>query len=140
MNNLFFSIPLSTIIVSSILLLNNMIIKKITLDKCDGNIKYCKNNKIEVAIDVHERQFFIINSICLGILILLPFIKNKTYNMSLFVSFIILMIINFYKEWSNVDEVKLLGVLFFYLIIFLLLIGLNDYGIKKLNDIKLFNF
>mgnify|MGYP003389034906 CR=1 FL=1 len=120
MNNLFFSIPLSTIIVSSILLLNNMIIKKITLDKCDGNIKYCKNNKIEVAIDVHERQFFIINSICLGILILLPFIKNKTYNMSLFVSFIILMIINFYKEWSNVDEVKLLGVLFFYLIIFLL--------------------
>ena len=50
------------------------------------------------------------------------------------------MLINFYKEWSNVDEVKLLSVLFFYLVIFLLLIGLNDYGIKKLNDIKLFNF
>jgi hypothetical protein len=140
MNNLFFSIPLSIIIVSSILLLNNMIIKKITLDRCDNNIKHCIKNKINIATELHERQFFIMNSVCLGILILLPFIKNKTYNISLFISFIILMLINFYKEWSNVDEIKLLSVLFFYLVIFLLLIGLNDYGIKKLNDIKLFNF
>ena len=74
---------------------------------------------------MHEKQFFIMNSVCIVLLILIPFIKNKIYNTSFFVSFVSLMIINYYREWSNVNKAKLLYVLLFYLVIFILLTEFN---------------
>ena len=140
MNNIYLSIPLSIIIVAIIIISNNIIIRNIALKKCKNKVNFCKKNKNDISLELHERQFFILNSICLGIIFLLPFIKNKTFNITFFISFAILMLFNFYIAWSNVEDKKILFNLLFYLIIFLILIGLNEYGIKKISDIKLFNF
>lgn len=140
MNNIYLSIPLSVIIVAIIIMSNNIIIRNIALKKCKNKVNFCKNNKNDISLELHERQFFILNSICLGIIFLLPFIKNKTFNITFFISFAILMLFNFYIAWSNVEDKKILFTLLCYLVIFLILIGLNEYGIKKISDIKLFNF
>lgn len=122
---IYLSISLSIIMITIIVLLNNIIIEKISLDKCNNDLVKCKNDKINIDLEMHEKQFFIMNSVCIVLLILIPFIKNKIYNTSFFVSFVSLMIINYYREWSNVNKAKLLYVLLFYLVIFILLTEFN---------------
>ena len=137
MNNLYFIFPLSVITTAFVILLNNLLLRKIAYEKCSKNKTLCESKKNELAVDIFERQFFILNSICLLFIILLPFVKNKTFNSSIFFSFIGVLFYCFYISWNNVDEKKMLLTLLFYLILFLILIGLNSNGIKNFNDLKI---